>query len=137
MRYFQRLILLLLLLVSLLVVPFLIRHYHKAYFVERQIRADIEYFFHELCRDGTITLQEYDVFCMQLRLNGNYDQIEIREYQKKLGLNGRVYRDEVLWEEVKEALQENGIYQFAKESEVRLQVGEFLLYGELQDGGER
>ncbi len=99
------------------------------YFLSSWKEAQTVLFFESICREGCCSLNDYTAFCQRLRLTGEGEEIFLEEFQKEQTENGKEYRYLISWQEIKEILQEEGIYSFRKESEVCLHVCGKRYYG--------
>lgn len=122
MKIVQRFILLSGLIILLVYCSMLVSKESDIDFLEKWESAYVERFISKMCRNRSISCEEYLILHNGLIYTGDRTEIRIDEYKKEQDLGRTFYYSPVLWEEVRDSLWEEGCYCFEEGSIIRLTV---------------
>lgn len=81
-----------------------------------------ERFLGKICRNGSISLDEYMEYNTTLNHAGTVSKIRIEEYQREQDITGRNYYYLVSWEELQDCFMKEGACDFKTESVIKISV---------------
>jgi len=115
---------LLLLVIFLLVIPCSIYVFREPaeIYLRNWENVYVERFISKICKNSSVTYEDYLFFHNSLSCSGGKTEISIDEYKPEQDLNGKYYYAPVTWEEIKDELQEEKNYYFVEGSIVRIVV---------------
>jgi len=119
--------------VSIMIFAFVgIQYEQSKYYIETRTDAEVSCFFESLCYEGVCYLNDYSTTVERLLGSLPFADIRIEEYQRAFGPGGVEYRYYISWEEILKKLEQDEIYVFLEESEIRLYIGEKVYYGQVR-----
>ena len=119
---------------ALLILPVLYSHRQNQYYLKTWEKANTELFFHEICRKGYCTSEDYQRFHEKMTRICVRETVAFEEYQRGFGVTGTEYRLYVSWDEINAEIESKGMYVFLYGSELRMQVGENVYFGLVKGG---
>lgn len=84
--------------------------------------AYMDRFLNTMCRNRSISCEEYLMLYGGLEYTGDGTKIRIDEYKKEQDLDRIFYYSPMTWEEIRDVLWEKGSYNFEEGSIVRLSI---------------
>lgn len=85
-----------------------------------QMQAEV--FLDRISENGRCSYEEYLTFYTGLLLYGEHLEVRLEEYQQENDSQGKKYWYQISWEEIREMLLTEGVYQFQENSMLRLRI---------------
>ena len=94
----------------------------KEYFMEQWENVCVERFIGQICKNGSVSYEEFLLFHNALSSAGNKIEIRIEEYQEEQDLSRNYFYIPVIWAEIKDILWKDKQYYFSTGSIVKVEI---------------
>jgi len=105
----------------------------------------LERFMNKLCRNGSLSYEEYMTFWEAMNCTGNKVTVRIDEYIKEQDLERNYYYSPMVWEEIQGFLCKENSYDFTEGSVLKIEIHrwnktqekEIRKFGRISKGAEK